>query len=227
MKGLMQRAATAAIFVVVMLSGLFLGRYSFIFLFAIITALCLWEYLCMVLTRYTRRDFTRMVLGVGFGLTPFVLASALHMNPLRFGDQFVIFTSILFFPFIFLAFIYELFSRSATPFQNVGFIVLGMVYIGAPFSLLGFIAFEGENFNAWVVFGLLLLTWMNDTGAYIIGSKFGRRLLFQRISPKKTWEGTFGGIAITFLVAFLFCVFTGELRFIDWMILAAIVSIFG
>jgi phosphatidate cytidylyltransferase len=227
MKGLMQRAATAAIFVVVMLSGLFLGRYSFIFLFAIITALCLWEYLCMVLSRYTRRDFTRMVLGVGFGLTPFVLASVLHMNPLRFGDQFIILTSILFFPLIFLAFIYELFSRSATPFQNVGFIVLGMVYIGAPFSLLGFIAFEGENFNAWVVFGLLLLTWMNDTGAYIIGSQFGKHLLFPRISPKKTWEGTFGGIAITFLVAFLFCVFTGELRFIDWMVLAAIVSTFG
>ncbi len=227
MKGLMRRAVTAAIFVVVMLSGLFLGRYSFIFLFAIITALCLWEYLCMVLSRYTRRDFTRMVLGVAFGLTPFVLASVLHMNPIRFGDQFVILTSILFFPFIFLAFIYELFSRSATPFQNVGFIVLGMVYIGAPFSLLGFIAFEGENFNAWVVFGLLLLTWMNDTGAYIIGSQFGRHLLFPRISPKKTWEGTFGGIAITFLVAFLFCVFTGELRFGDWMVLAAIVSIFG
>lgn len=227
MKGLMRRAATAAIFVVVMLSGLFLGRYSFIFLFAIITALCLWEFLCMVLSRYTRRDFTRMVLGVGFGLTPFVLASVLHMNPLRFGDQFVILTSILFFPFIFLAFIYELFSHSATPFQNVGFIVLGMVYIGAPFSLLGFIAFEGEDFNAWVVFGLLLLTWMNDTGAYIIGSLFGKHLLFSRISPKKTWEGTFGGIAITFLVAFLFCVFTNELRFRDWIILGAIVSIFG
>ncbi|TAK40283.1 MAG: phosphatidate cytidylyltransferase, partial [Saprospiraceae bacterium] len=71
------------------------------------------------------------------------------------------------------------------------------------------------------------LTWMNDTGAYIIGSLFGKHLLFSRISPKKTWEGTFGGIAITFLVAFLFCVFTNELRFRDWIILGAIVSIFG
>jgi phosphatidate cytidylyltransferase len=227
MKGLTRRAATAVIFVLVMMGGLFGGRYTFIGLFAIITALCLWEFLSLVLSRYTRRDFTRMVLGVTFGLTPFVLASILHMNGLKSYDQFVIFTSILFFPFVFLAFIYELFTRSATPFQNVGFIVLGMIYIGAPFSLLGFIAFDGEKFYSWTVFGLLLLTWMNDTGAYLVGSKFGKRSLHPRISPKKTWEGTLGGVAVTFIVAYIFCMLSGVLRLMDWMVLAAIVSVFG
>ncbi len=227
MKGLLRRASTAVIFVLVMIGGLFGGRLSFIFLFAIITALCLWEYLSMVLNRYTRRDFTRMLLGVGFGLTPFVLASILTMSPIKSNDQFVIFTSILFFPFIFLAFIYELFTRSANPFQNVGFIVLGMVYIGAPFALLGFIAFEGEKFNSWIVFGLLLLTWMNDTGAYIVGSQFGKHPLHPRISPKKTWEGTIGGVVVTFLVAWGFCAVSGELRLQDWMVLALLVSVFG
>ncbi len=227
MKGLLRRASTAVIFVLVMIGGLFGGRLSFIFLFAIITALCLWEYLSMVLNRYTRRDFTRMLLGVGFGLTPFVLASILTMSPIKSNDQFVIFTSILFFPFIFLAFIYELFTRSANPFQNVGFIVLGMVYIGAPFALLGFIAFEGEKFNSWIVFGLLLLTWMNDTGAYLIGSQFGKHPLHPRISPKKTWEGTIGGVVVTFLIAWGFCAVSGELRLQDWMVLALLVSVFG
>ncbi len=227
MKGLLRRASTAVIFVLVMIGGLFGGRLSFIFLFAIITALCLWEYLSMVLNRYTRRDFTRMLLGVGFGLTPFVLASILTMSPVKSNDQFVIFTSILFFPFIFLAFIYELFTRSANPFQNVGFIVLGMVYIGAPFALLGFIAFEGEKFNSWIVFGLLLLTWMNDTGAYLIGSQFGKHPLHPRISPKKTWEGTIGGVVVTFLIAWGFCAVSGELRLQDWMVLALLVSVFG
>ncbi len=227
MKGLLRRASTAVIFVLIMIGGLFGGRLSFIFLFAIITALCLWEYLSMVLNRYTRRDFTRMLLGVGFGLTPFVLASILTMSPVKSNDQFVIFTSILFFPFIFLAFIYELFTRSANPFQNVGFIVLGMVYIGAPFALLGFIAFEGEKFNSWIVFGLLLLTWMNDTGAYLIGSQFGKHPLHPRISPKKTWEGTIGGVVVTFLIAWGFCAVSGELRLQDWMVLALLVSVFG
>ncbi|MCB0521794.1 MAG: phosphatidate cytidylyltransferase [Lewinellaceae bacterium] len=227
MKGLIRRASTALIFVIVMLVGLFGGRYSFISLFAIITALCLWEYLSMVLNRYTRRDFTRMLLGITFGLTPFVLATIMHMSPIRSNDQFVIFTAILFFPFIFLAFIYELFTRSATPFQNVSFIVLGMVYIGAPFALVDFIAFEKEEFSAWTVFGLLVLTWMNDTGAYLIGSRIGKHPLHPRISPKKTWEGTIGGVVVTFIVAYIFCASTGVLRLIDWMALAAIVATFG
>lgn len=229
MEGLIKRASTAVIFVVVMLAGLFGGRYTFVALFAVITALCLWEYLTMVMIRYSRRDKVRMLLGVAFGLTPFALASILHMRPIapQSTDQFVIFTAILFFPFIFLAFIYELFSQSQHPFRNVGFLVLGMVYIGAPFALLDFIAFEDGHFSGVIVFGLLLLTWMNDTGAYIIGSKFGKTKLFPRISPKKTWEGTLGGIAITFIVAWGFCAITNQLRLVDWMVLALIVSIFG
>ena len=217
------------IFVVVMLAGLFGGRYTFVALFAIITALCLWEYLNMVLNKYTKRDLYRMFIGVGFGLTPFLLSTILHMHPnlTQTNDEFVIITSILFSPFGFLAFIYELFSGSKTPFQNVGFIVLGMVYIGAPFSLLDFIAFNEGEFSTVVVFGLLLLTWMNDTGAYIIGSNFGKTPLLPSISPKKTWEGTIGGVAATFLVAYLFCVFTSQLRLVDWLVLAAIVSVFG
>lgn len=227
MKGLTRRASTAAIFVLVMLGGLFGGRLSFVLLFAVITALCLWEFFSMVLNRYTKRDFTRMILGIGFGLTPFALATILHMGSIQSPEQFVIFTSFLFFPFIFLAFIYELFSRSANPFQNVGFIVLGMVYIGAPFALLDFIAFHEGRFYSWTVFGLLLLTWLNDTGAYLIGSKFGKHPLHPRISPKKTWEGTIGGVVVTFIVAYIFCAVSGVLRLVDWMVLAAIVSVFG
>jgi len=226
MKGLTRRAATAVIFVVVMMVGLFVGRMSFILLFAIITALCLWEFLNMVLCHNTRRDWVRIILGVAFGLTPFVLASAMHIALIN-NDRFVIFTSILFFPLLFLAFIYELFTESEKPFQNVAFIVLGMVYIGAPFSLLNFIAFNEDGFNVWPIFGLLLLTWVNDTGAYLVGSQFGKTPLLPRISPKKTWEGTLGGVAVTFLVGYLFCSITKELYLRDWIVLAAIVSIFG
>ncbi len=226
MKGLTRRAITAVLFVVVMLTGLFIGKLSFILLFAVITILCLWEFLGMVLHHDTRRDWIRIFIGVVFGLSPFVLASVMHMA-LGSNDRFVIITSVLFFPLIFMAFVYELFTGSEKPFQNVAFMVLGMVYIGAPFSLLNFIAFDGNSFNVWPIFGLLLLTWMNDTGAYLIGSKLGKTPLLPRISPKKTWEGTLGGVAVTFGVGYLFCAITGELRLMDWMVLAAIVAVFG
>lgn len=227
MPGLWRRLSTAILFVLVMMGGLYGGRYSFVLLFALITALCLWEFLTLVLTRLRKRDYIRMYLGVTFGLTPFVLATVLQLGFVREIDTFVAFTALLFFPFIFLAFIYELFAASDRPFMNVAFLVLGMVYIGAPFAMLDFIAFDGTYFYANTVLGLLLMTWANDTGAYLIGSKFGKHKLYPRVSPGKTWEGTFGGFFVTIALAFILSVTFDELRLIDWLVLSFIVAIFG
>ena len=71
------------------------------------------------------------------------------------------------------------------------------------------------------------MTWANDVGAYFVGSKFGKTKLFPRISPKKTWEGSFGGVMMTFLTGWLLSLYIIELNLKDWLILALIVSIFG
>jgi len=227
MKGLLRRASTAVIFVVVMLGGLYGGYYSFVALFAIITALCLWEFLEMTIDHGKRRDWLRRFLGTAFGLTPFVLAVLIHLKMIQINDTFVIITALLFFPFIFMAFIYELIAQSETPFTNVAFIVLGMVYIGAPFALLDFIAFEGNTFYANTVLGLLLMTWLNDSGAYVIGSKFGKTKLLPRISPNKTWEGSIGGVVVTYITALILSNFFPERSLFDWLVLATIVATFG
>lgn len=230
-RALMRRLMTAILFVIVMIGGLYGGRYSFVALFGVITALSLWEYHSMVLERYNTRDVLRMLIGLGFGMTPYILSIILQLNLIKSGsDNFIIFTSILFFPFIFLAFVYELFTASKQPFINIGLIVLGMIYIGAPFALLGFIAFDGDTFYANTVFGLLLMTWANDTGGYVVGSKFGKHKLMPRISPKKTWEGYGGGIVITILLSLILgYIFAGKenLDAIDWVVLALIVVVFG
>lgn len=227
MQGLLRRGATAAIFVVVMLAGLFGGPYSFVLLFSIITGICLWEYLGMVLIRDTRRDRNRKIVGLIMGILPVILGAITKLAAIQDPDTFVILTSLLFSPFIFMAFIYELFTKSDQPFANIAYIILGIIYIGVPFALLNFIAFDGQHFYAKTVFGLLVLTWMNDTGAYLVGSKFGKTPLLPRVSPKKTWEGSLGGGAITFLVAIVLFLTLDELRVIDWLVLAAIVSIFA
>lgn len=227
MQGLIKRFFTALFFVVVMITGLYGGRYSFVALFAVITGVCLWEFFDMVLLKDKRRDMIRRVIALGVGLMPFILASILQLNLINDKQQFIAVSAFLFSPFVFLAFIYELYSNSETPFVNIAFIMLGMIYIGVPFALLDFIAFEGEYFYANTIFGLLLMSWANDTAAYLFGSRFGKNLLFPRISPKKTWEGTLGGVVVTFLIALLLFYLIDDLRLVDWLALACIIAVFG
>ncbi len=227
MKGLVRRVISAAIFLVVMLGGLYGGRYSFIALFALITALCLWEFFRMVLGHNKGRDLVRIAIGILLGLTPFALATLLQFHYIHFNEEFVIASALLFSPFIFLGFIFELAVGSRHAFQNMAWLVLGMVYIGAPFALLDFIAFKEQEFYANTVFGLLLLTWANDTGAYLVGATMGRHPLAPRISPKKTVEGTVGGVVITMLLGGLLGLYFDELPPLDWIVLGAIVGVFG
>lgn len=227
MKGLLKRVITAIIFVVVMLGGLYGGRYSFVILFAVIAGLCLWEFLGMVLSREHRKDKIRKLIGLGIGLVPFMLATIVQLEFVENKEEFIAIAAFLFSPFVFLGFIYELYTNSTQPFANIAYIILGMFYIGIPFALLDFIAFDGAFFYANIVFGLLLMTWTNDTAAYLIGSQIGKTPLFPRISPKKTWEGTLGGVAVTFLIAYILHHWFSELRLIDWFVLAGIVTVFG
>ncbi len=227
MKGLIRRIISAAIFIVVMLGGLYGGRYSFISLFALITALCLWEFYRMVMGYRRTRELVRIGLGIALGLTPFVLATLLQFHYIHFNEEFVIASALLFSPLIFLGFIYELAIGSRHAFQNMAWLVLGMVYIGAPFALLDFIAFKEQEFFANTVFGLLLLTWANDTGAYVVGSTLGRHPLAPHVSPNKTVEGTLGGILITVAVGGLLGYIFDELPTFDWIILGGIVGVFG
>lgn len=210
-----------------MLGGIYGGPYAFVALFALITGLCLWEFFGIVLSKNRRIDLFRRFLGMGLGLAPFLLAAVLQLELVRNKDLFIVISLLLLFPFIFSAFIYELYTRSEQPFVNVAYIVLGMAYIGMPFALLEFIAFEDGLFCANTVFGLLVLTWFNDTGAYMVGSQIGRTPLFPRISPKKTWEGAAGGAAAAFIGAYLVCAIFKELRLADWLVMAGIVAVFG
>lgn len=226
MKGLLRRLSSAVIFVIVMLGGVYGGRYSFIFLFSIIACICLWEFYGLVLARHKRRDLFRQIIGLLMGILPIALVVIDQLAPVR-AENFIAVSSILFFPFIFFAFIYELYSHSERPFQNVAFMITGMVYIGIPFALLHFIAFDDGTFRTNTVLGLLLLTWVNDTGAYLVGSRIGRHPLFPRISPKKTWEGTLGGAIITLGIACLISALLGELLLWQWLVVALIVIVFG
>ena len=223
MQGFLKRVMTAIVFVIVMVGGVYLHPISHIGLFILITGMCLWEYFELTLDKI---NSGRKWIGMLLGLLPILATSYLQL----YGDlnaTFLYKCSLLFFPIVLLAFIYELYTGSDKPFTNIGNLTLGIFYIGIPLALIPLIAFSGDLFRPNIIFGILLLTWANDTGAYLVGSQIGKTKLFPRISPKKTWEGSAGGVVVAFLAAYLLSLIFKDLLLKDWLVLAGIVSIFG
>ena len=85
--------------------------------------------------------------------------------------------------------------------QRVGIAVLGAVYPGILMAMVVRLR-QLPDGVAWLLL-TLVVTWLNDTGAYFAGRAYGRRKLYPRISPSKTWEGAVGGLAASVLGAIL------------------------
>lgn len=225
------RTFTGVIFGIVMIGGILLHYYTCAILFWLVAAFCLWELSGHVLTQdgSTWANRSRRIIAVLTGL----FFPTLTLLTFIFDIQNA-FKGVILFPVIaFGLFLFELTAKSAKPFENVAFILLGVVYISMPFSLLMHLdspyfeklAGSGNQF----ILATILMVWAGDVFAYLIGSKIGKNKMFPRISPKKTWEGTFSGITGAILVgAICSQVFTAfNFSFIFWIGLASICTVMG
>jgi phosphatidate cytidylyltransferase len=116
------------------------------------------------------------------------------------------------------------------PFRNIAYTTIGVIYISVPFALLNFFVYPkelGYTYEPNILLSLLFFIWASDSGAYLIGSKFGKHRLFERISPKKSWEGFFGGLGAAILVAAILAQFWEQYSFFPLAIIAAITVIAG
>lgn len=93
-------------------------------------------------------------------------------------------------------FVRELFRRDRRPAANIGATLLGVAYVALPLSLMCYIPVGGTGgWEPWTAVCLLCIIWANDVFAYLAGTLWGRHRLCERLSPKKSWEGFFGGLA--------------------------------
>ena len=124
-------------------------------------------------------------------------------------------------------FIQELFKKSEAPFTNIGYTYLGLLFTIIPFTFFHAMAYVDGPFNYHFPLAFLLMLWANDTGAYLTGRWLGRTKLFERHSPKKTWEGTIGGILLSVITITICGYFLLKADIMQLIIISAIGGIAG
>ena len=187
-KNLIIRTITGVLFVAIMIAG-FLNVQAMILLFALITGLTMWEYTGLI-NENTEGVYVNRFISTVAGVYLF-FAVAGWVNGIVNG--FMVFT-----PYILTLlylFISELYLKAENAIHNWAYTMLGQMYVALPFALINILGALGGNGTKIMVLPLCLFVflWINDSGAYVSGSLFGKHKLFPRISPGKTWEGSIGG----------------------------------
>lgn len=162
------------------------------------------------------------LLGVAIGGLLFILAFLIEDGVL--SSEYYI----AMFPLASFVFLIKLYKKNDVhPFINIALFYLGILYVALPFALTNLLVFYGGSYSYEIILGLLLLTWANDIGAYFTGILFGRTKLFERISPKKSWEGSIGGAATAITTSIVIGLYFKGLNEFEWISVAIIVVIAG
>ena len=225
MSNIATRAITGVLIVATILGSIYYGRASFIAVFFVITFLGLWEFYSMAEKGGLR---PQKLLGTLAG-TGFFLISSMYLQNLIPKMYLLIIM-----PLTFLVLIAELYRKTENPLVNISITLTGMFYLAVPMVLLNFLSYAPDNglfftlqYNPNIILGFFLILWTNDTFAYLVGRQFGKRKLFESVSPKKTWEGSIGGAVFALALAFMIARYFYELSRMEWMILASIIVVFG
>ena len=218
MSNFWQRLITGIVFLVVLISGIIYSEWTFAALFAVIDVLALWEFY-----RIGRQGGYKplAVYGTVAGLVAFALSFLTSAGLV--SNQLMLIIAILFTP----VFSIVLFGHFDNPITTIAYTFYGLVYIALPFALISPIAFHTGEYQSIMVLGMFIIIWVNDTGAYCFGVTIGRHKMFERISPKKTWEGFIGGALAAVGASLLLARFFPVLDTLQWIIVALLTVIFG
>lgn len=238
MKNFIIRSISGIAFTAIIILAILAGPLWYALLFFIIIAIMANEYLN--LTIGSKKSVTK-ALAVTAALSLFTTSFLIEYSGISY--RYLLLCMIPLFA-IFIANLYSkeynvhTFTKEGrvnNGYEMFPFAIAAVIYTALPFSCCNLIIFDSEgNYSAYMLLFMFIVLWMNDVGAYCIGSAFGQKgdgkrgRLFPSISPKKSWAGFFGGLACCIIAAVTMSyIDIFEISTTKAIVLGIIICIFG
>ncbi len=197
------RSITGAVFVLVIVGGIIFNPIAYALLFALITGMTIWEF-CTLLNNHAEAQINRLITTVA-GVYLFLAIFMFHTGIVGQWTGIKIFAPYL--ATIIYLFVSELYFDRKNSINNWAYTMMSQLYIALPFSCLSLLSYLTSSPEGTVQYvyiyqlAVFFFLWASDSGAYCVGSMIGKRRLFPRISPKKSWEGSIGGGVVAIIVS--------------------------
>ena len=230
MKKLFVRTVTGMVYVAVIVLAMTLHPYAYLALFMLVAGLSLHEFHTLIRhnngteasTLHPPKNFSRWLEiagGIYLFAASFFYASG-RMSEIIYAPY------LLFLIFILIAGLYH---KRENPVNRWAMTLFLRFYCAGLFSMLNFVMFDPVDKTYHPYYGLLIFIfiWLNDTGAYIVGTAFGKHRLFPRVSPMKSWEGFAGGLVIAWIAALALAGSYPEVSWYHWTAFATMIVVFG
>ncbi|WP_295944028.1 phosphatidate cytidylyltransferase [uncultured Alistipes sp.] len=196
MKNLAVRTMSGLVLAAVVLGAIAWSQWSFGALLLVLLAVGMHEFYALA---GKQGNSPQKIVGLVAGIVLFVLNFAFVSEDIEIlGSARQAYGCGLAFLLLLLPamFICELYRRNENPAAGIGTTMMGVCYVALPLSLMCYIPMVGsDTWNPWVMIAYIFIIWANDVFAYLVGMSVGRHRLCERLSPKKSWEGFFGGLA--------------------------------
>jgi len=217
------RTISGTIFLAIMIGALLTGPVIFALVMLFSIGLMMVEYVQMSLGKSFK---TAQMLSVTSGLMLY-LFMFMHKG---FGMD-IKYIYLVSFPVlgIFITLLYE---KNVESYSRHPYLISAILYAALPFALTNFILFTSTGeYKPLILLSLFIITWSSDVGAYVIGMLFGQKKghkLFPSISPKKSWEGFFGGLFFALLTGVLLFIFKlTDFPLLHMIAISLIINLFG
>ncbi|MBD5225913.1 MAG: phosphatidate cytidylyltransferase [Bacteroidales bacterium] len=194
MKNVLTRLVTGVLYIAVIVAAVLMGGWWFWALTVVLGITGLNEFI-----RITNKNFVSNTTRLLDLMGALLLLTAVSPGLTVFGGTSLT-CAFFYFVYFILRFICQLYVQDGNPLTHLANSLMGQIYVVWPLSILSLIY---TQYGYMTILSMFILIWLSDTGAFCVGSLIGRHKLFERISPKKSWEGFFGGL--------VFCVIAGAL----------------